>query len=109
MQKAEQKTFEAAPRQFADGNILNKIEYLETKLKTVVKLGVKLRWAVTGKLIALTLSRMDFGYQDALKKWTGTVTNEDDCATELAALFKDIKGAQSNIEQGERLLGYHGK
>ena len=99
------KTFEAAPRQFADGNVLNKIEYLEAKLKTVVTLGVKLRWAVTGKLIALTLSRMDFGYQDALKKWTGTVTNEDDCATELAALFKDIKGAQSNIEQGERLLG----
>ena len=99
------KIFEAAPRQFADGDVLSKIEDLEPKLRTAVKLGVKLRWAVTGKLIALTLSRLDPGYQDALKKYKGTVANEDDCAAELAALFKDIKSAQKEIEQGERLLG----
>ena len=99
------KDFEQAAEHFAKGMPINKIEYLEKKLIDVERLGVKLQWANTGQKIATVMARLDTGYVEHMRQWMKPISNEDHCASEIRALFKDIDKAHNEIQRGDKLIG----
>ena len=98
--------FEEASEHFSHGNPLGKIEFLRTKLKEVSRLGVKLRWNKTGKLVVLVLGRLDTEYSDALKDWKNAskVSDLEDCAGDIEVLFNDIETAHAEILTADALI-----
>ena len=101
-----EKHFEEASEHFSHGNPLGKIEFLRTKLKEVNRLGVKLRWNKTGKLVVLVLGRIDAEYSDALKDWKNAskVSDLEDCAADIEVLFNDIETAHAEILTADALI-----